>query len=163
MKSPTTSTRSHGFTLIETIVVMSMLAMVGAFTMVVSMDSYKGYGFRNERDTLVMSLLRARSQAISNMCLGASGTCTDGKPHGVHLASDAFIIFQGTTYALRDIAVDESIPRQAMNVTVGGTLTDVIFSQLSGQVATPGDISMSDPTHASTVSINGEGRVSWSN
>ena len=60
------------FTLIEMVVVMAIISLIGTFTAFVSIDSYRGYAFRSERDTLVASLERARSQSINNMCLGAA-------------------------------------------------------------------------------------------
>ena len=93
-----------GMTLAEVIVVMAILSIVAAISLAVSMDSYRGYAFRGDRDMLVAVLQKARSQAINNICRGSS--CTNGKPHGVHFASPGqYVIFEGTDFADRKSVV----------------------------------------------------------
>jgi len=65
-------TGCRGYTLIEIIVVIALLVMTGALGVVMSMDSFRGYMFRNERDSIVAALQRARSLAVSNICEGAA-------------------------------------------------------------------------------------------
>lgn len=160
MESHKTSIHSRGFTLTEILIVMSLITMVAGFSSIMSMDNYRSYSFSNERDLLVAVLHKARSQAINNMCLGAS--CTDGKPHGVHMAPGQYTIFQGASFATRDSAVDENIQTSAP-VTVTG-INDIVFVQLSGGALPTGAMTISDPTnHSSVISINSEGQITWTN
>ena len=151
---------SKGFTVLEMLVVMGLLAIVSALGLFMSMDSYRGGSFRNERDTIVTALQTARSQAMNNICLGSG--CTDGKAHGVHFEIGKYIIFQGNAYSSSD-PLNQTIASNDPNVVVTGP-ADVIFSQLSGQVAAAGTIAVSDQAgHSSTISINGEGQIVWTN
>lgn len=151
-----------GFTIIEILVVVSLFAVISGFGLIVGMDSYRGYAFRADRDTLVSLLERARSQSINNICVGAS--CTNGKPHGVFVdaVSSRYILFQGATYATRDSANDEVA---AASPLVGRSgLSEVVFAQLSGNASPAGDIVLSGAVgQISTVSINAVGRISWTN
>ncbi|HVV39079.1 MAG TPA: prepilin-type N-terminal cleavage/methylation domain-containing protein [Candidatus Paceibacterota bacterium] len=152
---------SRGFTLIEIVVVMGLLAVVGGVTLIVSMDSFRGYTFRSEVSTLTAVLQKARSQAVNNMCFGAG--CTNGKPHGIHIEGNTYTIFQGASYAARDQAQDEMITPQSKAVTLSG-ITDVVFTELSGAAATlpsgaPAIILSDNAGKTSSVSINAEGRI----
>ena len=156
------SGRNRGFTIIEILVVIGIFAMLSAISLIVSLDSYRGYMFRNERDLVVTSLQKARSQSVNNVCYG---TCVNGKPHGVAFSPVQTIIFQGTSFALRDISADEVMKRSydAVSITPG-SLGEVVFAQLSGDVTTPGYVTITDGTaHTSTTTISSNGQITWTN
>lgn len=151
-----------GFTLIEIIISVGLLAILGGLGLVMSMDSYRGHAFRNERDIIVSALQKARSQSISNMC---QGDCTGGQPHGVYLEDNQYVIFQGENYETRASQYDEVIIAQTGTTKIEGPLRSVVFSQLSGQVAPSGIITISDKTgqHSSDIYVNSEGLITWTN
>ncbi len=154
--------KNTGFTLIEILVVISIFATLGTISLIVSLDTYRGYMFRNERDLIIVSLTKARNQSMNNICIGA---CTAGKPHGVEFLPDKLVVFQGVNYAARDVSVDEIIPRQYNNLSsIPGSPSEVEFAQLSGDVAAPGWIAITDgKAHVSTTTISAEGRITWTN
>jgi len=145
-----------GFTLIEITVVMGLLAAIAGLASFGSLDTWRGYNFRGERNLLISILQEARSQSVNNICLGTG--CDDGRPHGVHIQADQYIIFQGSAYDPAD-PLNEVIG--ANNSIAHGGLTDVVFSQLSGNVSAPGDIVISDAIRTVTISINNEGRINY--
>lgn len=160
---------NQGFTLIEILVVLALFVFIAGFALFVSMDSYRGFSFRSERDTIISVLQKARNQAISNICLGACST-NDGKKHGVRFdpANKQYIIFQTTTdYTTgHDVSVDQAI---SMNNTVSFTTSpplpppplpfDIIFNQLDGTSAGR-SFTVSDGSHPpSQISINSEGQI----
>ena len=134
-----------------------MFAIVGGFALFVSQETYRGSNFRSDRDLLVATLQRARAQAMNNICFG---TCTDGKPHGVHIESDKYIVFQGSTYDSSD----------SNNATFQSTITtaktpstlDIVFSQLSG-TTTAIAVTLVGGGHTSVISIGSEGQITWTN
>ena len=164
---------SRGFTLIEILIVMGLVAIVGGFTLAISADSFRGTSFHGSRDIIVATLLRARAQAVNNICLGAS--CIGGMPHGVHVATDAggritqLTLFQGATYALADHSLDSVIDigsNVSRAVLFLGT-PDVTFTQLSGTSTTAVmrlyEGTVGAPTSTSTITIGAEGQVLWTN
>ena len=153
-----------GFTLVELMVVIGLAAVFFAFTVVVGLDSYRGDGFRSERDSIVTALQTARSQAINNVCSGSG--CNGGKPHGVAISGGNYIIFQGSSYAGRDAAFDQIIGSRYTVNFIGSTVSEVVFTQLSGDASPAGTIKINDPARpgsTSTVSINSVGQISWTN
>ncbi len=155
----------NAFTLIEVLIVMALIVIVAGFGLIVSMQSYQNYSFRSERDALVAALQEARSQSIENMCFGS---CTGGKPHGVHLGLHQYVIFQGETYATRDAAVDEIIAANYFALsTTSPSFTDVVFSRVAA-TTTPNPsgvatISLVDTagSDSSVISVNPEGQITW--
>jgi len=148
-----------GFTLIEVIVVMGLLTAIAALVAFANFDSWRGYTFRGERNLLVSILQKARSQSVNNICLGSLALCSDGKPHGVAIQADKYVIFQGASFATRDAALDENIDA-AGNIVHAG-ISEVVFEQLSGDANAPGDIILSDGVRSATISINNEGRINY--
>ena len=160
---------------------MGLLAILGGLSMLMGMEMYRGNSFNNERDTLVSVLQSARAQAMNNICLGAG--CTDGKYHGVYIETDAgnaknYIIFQlehKTDHFKLTDPLNETIPASSNGMHVDfipASSQQVVFDRLSGDaldssgnpLTTPGEIKISGPgANVSTVSLNGEGQISWTN
>lgn len=142
----------------EVLTVMTMLTLIAGLALVMNLDDYRSFLFRDERNVLVTVLQKARSQALNNVCLGAS--CTDGQMHGVHIASGRYTIFQGATYNAADGANQVITGNSAMTVTP--TTQDVVFAQLSGRVASDWTASIQDPFgHTTTIGVNKEGRIDY--
>ncbi len=148
---------SRGFTLIEILVVMGLFVILAGFGLFVSMDSFRGYMFRNERDVVISLLQKARSQAINNMCFG--GGCTGGKAHGVHFGPGQYVVFQGLSYVSRDSAVDEVTPVENNASSVVGS--DVIFSPLAATTSSATVTVSGTDGHTSIISIATEGQITW--
>jgi len=156
--------RDNGFTLMEVIIVITLLGMIVGLTTFVGFDSYRGSSFRSERDALIGVMQRARSMATNNICLGG---CTNGK-HGVHITATEFTIFQGSDYLTRDSSYDEITKMGPLVQIAPGSFTDVIFSGLSGDATTlPSGVStltMTDATgHNSVITIQSFGQITWTN
>lgn len=157
------SEEQQGFTLIEIIVVIGMFILLAGLTGLMGLDGYRGYSFRSERDNVVSILQKVRAQAMNNTCSG--GVCDGGEPHGVYFNGGQFTLFQGQTKddaPSQNQVISSSYPI-SLSFNPSGN-TSVVFKQLSGDVASPVTITISDNFgHTSDISINGEGRISWTN
>lgn len=139
-----------GFTLIEIIIVLGILAGLGSMGLFISMDFYKSYVFYSEQSIVVSIIQKARNHSMVNV---------NEATHGVKFESGQYTIFQGENYASRDVAYDEIIP---VNPTITRTgIEEVVFSQLSGDSSISGNITMSDGLRSSIISIENEGRINW--
>ena len=158
MRLPKTSTPNKGFSLIELVVVLGILTLLASFTLVVSMDSYKIDTFTDQEMLLVGALQKARSQAMSGVCIGTS--CTAGLAHGVYITSTAVTIFQGSNYNASD-DINEALPFSSHSLSVSG-VSEVVFAELSGDASPAGTITLSDMAgHNNTITIGSEGQIIW--
>ena len=150
-----------GFTIIELLIVFALVSIVGAFALLASIDAYRGSLFRSDRDMLVAALERARAESMNNVCIG---TCTDGKAHGVAIRPsdnpNAYVIFQGSSYAVRNSSVDAIFAANSVAIVTG--LNEVDFAQITG-AANAGTVNISQSNHTSVISIGSEGQISWTN
>ena len=144
---------------------MGLLVIVASLGLFMSMETLRGGSFRNDRNTAVSALQRARSLAINNMCFG---DCDNGKPHGVHFNSDGVIIFQGENYTAGE-SENETIDFDSKTTTVDASKINngnIIFKQLSGDLldASSSSVIIGDGMgHSSEIKVNSEGQIDWTN
>ncbi len=155
----------RGVSLMEVIVVVSLVSVAAGMTLFINLDSYRGYLSRSDRELLIVALHHARSQAVGNVCLGTG--CTNGRAHGVAIreAEQEYVIFQAAatspfSYATRDVQEDIVIPINAGS-TFSGSLTEVVFSPLSGNAVASGSIEISAHGRTSIFTIGTEGQILW--
>jgi prepilin-type N-terminal cleavage/methylation domain-containing protein len=141
---------SRGFTFIELLVVLSLVAFLGAIGSVASLNMISRSSLANERDLLVSLLSTARTQALANI---------DETAHGVHIDVTSFTVFPGVVFDPSDIK-NRSVPRsQALTVTGP---TDIVFAQLSGNVLSGvGSILLEESGASESVLVNEAGGLEW--
>ncbi|MBI3572377.1 prepilin-type N-terminal cleavage/methylation domain-containing protein [Candidatus Kaiserbacteria bacterium] len=149
-----TSIPKDGFTLVEILVVVGMLAIVAGTVAFFDLASYEGEAFRGERTTLVTLLETARADALNNV---------DESQHGVHVATGQYTLFEGESYSdpSRDTSRDVVIAASYV-VTISPSGSDIVFAQLSAETS-DATITLTDPARkvAATITINREGGISW--
>lgn len=150
MKSLRTSSRNHGFTVIELILAIGILSILVGFGLVISLDFYRQEVLSAERDNVVSMLRRARNEAQNNI---------NQSNHGVFFGSSAYTIFQGGSYAARNPDFDENFPKSS-GITIGG-LSEIVFNSLDGGSNVSGTISLSNGVKNVNIFANYEGRIDW--
>ncbi len=141
----------QGFTLIEILVSIAILTTLIGLGLYMSMDSYRSYLSRSERDTVVSLLERARSRAMANVYQTPWGVCTSGT---------SYIVFRGTTCTL-GAATNEETPLNPGAVIAGMDSTSpVVFSQLAA-TTTGKVVTVTEQSKVSTITINNEGTIIW--
>ena len=86
------------FTLVEIIIVITILGIIIALGTPITLDFYYSYEFSSTKDNLVSLLRKSQTQAISNLNQASSG---------LYLEPGKFITFQGASYEERNILFDE--------------------------------------------------------
>jgi prepilin-type N-terminal cleavage/methylation domain-containing protein len=150
-------TTDSGFTLIEVLVVLGILTILSTLGYLVTIDFYKSYAFNSERDTLVSILQKARTQSLSNI---------NQSPHGVYMDGLNYLIFQGSSYVSRVPSFDRSIPVfPGISIVPQAPLPplplQVVFTQLSGDPDTAGNIVLTDGKRTATIFLNSGGQINW--
>jgi prepilin-type N-terminal cleavage/methylation domain-containing protein len=166
MASPSICPPDKGFTLVEIVIVIAILAVIFSLGMFISFDVYKSYSFRSEKSVILSVLQKARSRALANV---------NQTRHGVRFESSParYIIFEcplassqcsNYTASSSDIIVDAA--RQISFIPPSPNLPfTIIFEQLSGDCVNCLNpetvIAVSDGVRSYTVTINSEGMISW--
>ncbi|MEI8103724.1 MAG: type II secretion system protein [Candidatus Moraniibacteriota bacterium] len=138
-----------GFTLLE---MLLSVALMGALAGL-SLPVYQSFQVRNDLDIAATTLAQSirRAEVLSQ---GSAGDTT----WGVAIQSGSIVIFQGASYAVRDVTWDEvfSVPT---SITVTGA-SEIIFAKVTGLPTTTPTITLSTPINETrTLTINTYGTV----
>lgn len=149
-----------GISLIEVIIAIGLIGLIGSIVGNTHIDEFRQYSFADERNILVSSLQKARSQSMQNICLGSE--CTKGLPHGIHFEENFYVIFQGHTYDPSDPQNEIILFDKETDVI---SPSDIIFNPLSGIASTTPldtwDIVLLHGSFIATTTINVEGLITW--
>jgi prepilin-type N-terminal cleavage/methylation domain-containing protein len=125
-----------GFTIIEILIVLSILTLISFITFGFFVDYRKSQGTTQDVELIASLLYKARSDAISS---------NGSSDYGVHFASSTATTFKGTTYNPSD-PVNQVFSFTAGNflsiisLTSGGV--DVVFNKLTGETNQPGSLTL---------------------
>lgn len=136
--------------MVELLVSMGIFTFLASLGLFVSMDFYHGYAFRSQASVFISAIQRARSRSMDNI---------NAAPHGLHLTTTGYTLFQGPSYAGRNTDYDEDFVWEG-GVTATGP-DDIIFTQLTGGSNTDDAVILTDDVRTATISLNYEGRISW--
>jgi prepilin-type N-terminal cleavage/methylation domain-containing protein len=154
----TFTAKNRGFTLVEMLIVIGMIAMLGSVMLFIDLNSYRGDSFRAERSQVVTLLGQARIDALNNV---------SEEPHGLALypadAPGSYVLFAGTSYAASAVSTRQPY-KSAYKINIGaGSPSEVVFEQLSGNSNFSGTITLQDPNRdfSYDITLNHEGGISW--
>ena len=164
---------SHGYTLVEVLIVIGLILMLMGLSMFIDLHNYFGGAFRSEQNTLITLLQTARADALNNV---------DELPHGVaaHPADhpQSYVVFEGASYGASDEESRRVFEAAYPVLFDAASPSEIVFCQLSGDAtsgvsagtdcedpvnAFDGNIVMTDTVRQLTLSIfvNHEGSISW--
>ena len=146
-----------GFTLVELMVVLSILALLTGIIFSTLVDTKNSQSLEKDTDTVVEILLQARSQTLSSH---------NASQYGVHFSSPNVTLFAGTSYSSSDpnnsnfkLSSSDTI----LTISLAGGGNDVIFNRLSGETIQNGSIILSSvaTSRTKTVTIYKTGLVEY--
>jgi prepilin-type N-terminal cleavage/methylation domain-containing protein len=140
---------SKGLTLIELLLVITIVLIVSAVSTPFYSRFFLSNDVMNVNKQLVGSLRKAQIYAVMGKQNGN---------WGVNYSGGKITVFQGTSFLLRNPALDESFTVNS-NITING-LTSVIFTKRTGLPDGTPTITLSAVNTSKTVSINSQGVVS---
>ena len=147
---------THGFTLIELVLVIALVGIIVSFGATMSLSSLSQSNVTQERDLFVTLLLRgARAASLANVNEVSHGVQIDNTNH-------RYILFEGITYNA-SASSNRTVPytNNVLNISNSGGDT-IVFEQLSGNVITgTGTISISNGNANQNIIIRDVGQIDW--
>lgn len=133
------TTNTKGFTLVEILIVISVLTFISLITLGFFVDYKRSQGVTQDVELATSVLYKARNDAISS---------NGSADYGVRLASSSVILFKGSTY------VSTQATNQVFLFTSGSVISnvslvsggvDIIFNKLTGETAQSGVFMLTTP------------------
>lgn len=154
-KGPARIAKQGGFTFIELLIAVAILAFIGVIGSIIGIDAYQRYLFRSDLDTAASLLSKARSSAIHS--IGETS-------HGVYFGPDEpdhFLLFRGADYLSRDTDFDFLVEKSKVT-TVSGP-DEVVFNPPSGQTGESAvmTLTLTNGIQDFVITINPEGGLDW--
>lgn len=144
----------HGFTVIETLVVVAIIALTVTI-IAISFSKLNASQALDKSATLITSTLdEARSLTLSSK---------DDSQYGVYLEASRIVLFRGTTYSSSDPAnvITNLHPLVGLrNITLSGGGTSVVFKRLTGDTLEAGTMEVflnASPETFRTITISSTG------
>lgn len=142
--------RKGGFTLIEVLVVITVLGLLISISTVGFTNFRTHESLRIALSGVVEATRRAQVSAIE-----AKGD----SEWGVFFQSDRVVVFKGSSYASRDNSYDQTLVVPG-GVVISG-LSEVVFDKLRGTTTNIGIITLTNSYGTSNITINDKGTLSY--
>ncbi len=128
--------KKRGFTVLEILIVIGILALLSLFMMGFFLDYRKSQGIRQDGELVESLLYKARSDALSS---------NSAFEYGIHFASSSIVTFQGSTYVSgattnQTFSLTPSVTVSALSLTGGAV--DIVFNKLTGEASRSGTITL---------------------
>ena len=139
-----------GFTIIEIILVIALLALFAGFSVQLTFSALKQNDMEMTRSMLISQIRSAQLNALEQV--------HDGD-WGIHVAPGSLTLFRGTSYATRLSQYDEvvSVPT---HIQFSG-LSSIIFTTYTGLPTQTGTITMSSDAFQSQITLNSYGALTY--
>jgi prepilin-type N-terminal cleavage/methylation domain-containing protein len=142
-----------GFTTIELLLVIAIVAIFAGMSLFFSMDSLRGYQIQSQKEEVLNLLQVARQKSMSNI---------SEKAFGVRLESNKAILFESpfVLNAASNYVVNLS---GDVSISSAGLPYEVVFSRLSGTTNSTSFKIQNSASTVLTISINEHGGMDWAN
>lgn len=132
----------RGFTLVELIVVISIMVSLLGFITISLVKSQQTASLTSTEEILVAEL---KQQQLKSMIGDTEGRASSDS-YGIHFDSNRYVTFHGTTYSSGESS--NSVFNLDNNLQFENGGFDVIFSRISGEIAIPLVIELQDNTNS---------------
>lgn len=150
---------SRGFTLIEVLIAVAIMAILGLIALSAYNTLTKQVDLDSTSQSIISTLQLARSQTLAS---------EGDTRYGVHFDSGQYVLFAGDTYTAGDPA-NKVYPLSSSEiylVNLNGGGNEVIFDRIRGTTSQDGSISLrltETPSRTITIAVDTQGGVSVQN
>ena len=139
-----------GFTLVEILLAIALLAFLTTIVAPVTLDFYRRQQLQTYTQEIVQALRRAQTSAMS---------IEGDSSFGVYFSEDSYILFRGDSYTLRNVQYDEvfDMPK---SISVSG-LTEAVFLKPEGNCLQEGQVIVANNIQQNVITINKIGRINF--
>lgn len=151
-----THNSQRGFTMIEILVAIGVLAIIGTTVFVGFSTATESADLKTSAFKVVDALQFARTRTIASLA---------SSQYGVHFEQTQYVLFRGAAYSALDpdnIVYPLSSRVEIADITLAGGGSDVVFDRLTGKTAQEGTLSVrvvADPSQLKIVEISVAGRA----
>lgn len=139
---------SSGFTLIELIMVLTIMAVLAAIVFSSFIKWRDSNSLSKDTETIISVLRQARNQTLSSK---------NSSVYGVRFATTTVTLFAGTNYSVSTTTnkVFNLGKGNILTITLAGNGKDVVFQRLTGETSQNGTVVISSPrlTTIKTITI----------
>lgn len=141
-----------GFTLLETLVVISIVVVISA----VSVKSFyvlrEKHAIQKDVDSIVSIIEKAKNMSANRK---------NDSSYGVKFASTTVTVFSGTNFANGNVIskYDLETMIKISNVSLSSRGTELVFSKITGSPNATGTITLIAPSYSKIVTIYGTGII----
>lgn len=145
-----------GFTLIEIVIAIGVLAIIGTTIFVGFSTATESADLKTSAFKVVDALQFARTRTIASLA---------SSQYGVHFEQTQYVLFRGATYNASDpdnIVYPLSLRVEIADITLAGGGSDVVFDRITGKTTQNGSVTVrltADPTQLKIVEISTAGRA----
>lgn len=139
--------QSQGFSLIELLLVITIIALLGTAILPVGSSFLIRNHLKNKTNEVVSSLRLAQINTLAGK---------ENSQWGLYISANKIIMFKGSSYAVPGTSFDQSYDIPA-SITI--TQTEIVFDKLTGNPNTTANIAISSNLDSHTVSVNEVGVV----
>ncbi len=136
----------NGFTLVELLIVFALITVIG----ITSVPFYSNFFTQNAAGNTYDQLINHIRKAQTNAMIGKQNS-----QWGVHNQAGSIILFQGSSFASRNIAFDQKLTLNP-NISVSG-FTDIIFAKMTGTPSAAATITITGNNTIKTITVASQG------
>ena len=142
----------RGFVLTELLIALAILLLIGAAATPLYSRLYVGTQLSSSRSDLSQTLSTARTRARARL---------NDASHGVYLQAQSYTLYQGSSYASRTTAYDQTIALDsALTLSTAPSVTDLVFSKGLARPSATTTITLTHDVHGTaTITIDALGTV----
>ena len=146
------SSIKNGFTLVEIIIVIALIAVLSGMSAEVYFNQRDKYSTDKDADSIVSIMEKARNMSLNRK---------NDSSYGIHIASSTLSVFSGTSYEDGNnvLSYDLENVDKISAISLSSNKLDFYFSKISGLPNATGTLVVGNKSYSRTITVYGTGVV----